>query len=126
MRLSQLIPLLACFLTLALATPAKDPGNKAMRRIEREKALQRQLQQTKDEKPKLDAWMGLQDQEPIGARLSKAIAYIDMKTLQQTYLFLVDEYGNGVIRRKSACRYTTSKRGDRGNFYVSFLFLNFL
>ena len=118
---------LACFVALSIANPSplppgRDVDNKAMRRIEDKKETQRKLQEGGTDALTLaDAWRGRENEAADRAEVTNAVAYIDMETLEQSYLFVVDEFIGGDVRRQNACRYTTTKTGKKtkSDYYVS-------
>ena len=51
-------------------------------------------------------WQGREHVAADRAEVAGAIAHLDLKSLQQTYVFVIYKYAGDVIRRKDACRDT--------------------
>ena len=70
-----------------------------------------------------DYWKGRENEEADKAKVMFTLVNLDLRTLQQTYFFVIFEYNGDKVRRKSACRSATRQRGDKLIYVSSYLSL---
>ena len=130
MRRFLLLTVLICLLAFTLAVPGKASKRKEKQREEREKAKGDHLKNYRyinkyKEVSTAEYWKGREDEAADRATVPGAVAYLDLKTLQQTYFFIIFEYKGDVVRRRSACRSATGQKGTKMH-YVSYDNLNII
>ena len=121
-------------LSLCVAEPGKNSRLRAQRKKEakeREAEADRWLllnsgyetkYQHESEEPRsvtvAEYWKNRTDDAADSANLVVALTRLNTISLQQSYSFLVNEFKDGVLRRKSACRDAIGRNG-RQTGYVS-------